>query len=96
MIRILCYTKDTEETRGENMANAADRNAVIAENLHDMGLDGQRIAECLQMIEAQRYAELERFLKSYRQTLLDSVHRYSDRIDCLDYFTYTMKKNGGI
>lgn len=78
------------------MANAADRKAVITESLHDMGLDEAGIADCLQMIREQRYAELDRFLRSYRQTLLDGVHRYSERLDCLDYFTYTLRKNGGI
>lgn len=78
------------------MANAADKMAVMTENLRDMGLDNESIAKCLQMIEGGQKQALDRFLKSYRQTLLDSVHKYSDRIDCLDYFTYTLRKNGGI
>lgn len=78
------------------MPNAADKTAVMTENLRDMGLDAGDIAKCLQMAEAGQYQALERFLKGYRRTLLDSVHKYSDRIDCLDYFTYTLRKNGGI
>ncbi len=78
------------------MANAADTKAVITENLRDMGLDEDSISKCLTMIENRQYQALDRFLKSYRQTLLDGVHAYNDRIDCLDYFTYTMRKNGGI
>ena len=78
------------------MANAADRTAVMTENLRDMGLDDESITKCLQMIESGQYQKLERFLKSYRQTLLDSVHGYEKRIDCLDYFTYILRKNGGI
>lgn len=78
------------------MANAADSKAVMIENLRDMGLDDETTAKCLTLIEEKRYAELEKLLKAYRQTLLDSVHKYNDRIDCLDYFTYTMRKNGGI
>lgn len=78
------------------MPNAADIKAVMTENLRDMGLDNESIAKCLQMIEGGQKQELDRFLKSYRQTLLDSVHKYNDRIDCLDFFTYTLKKNGGI
>ncbi len=77
------------------MANAADKTAVMTENLHDMGLDDRLTAECLELVRQKRYAELERLLKSYRQTLLDSVHKYNDRIDCLDYFTYKLK-NGGM
>ena len=77
------------------MANAADKTAVMTDNLHDMGLDDRMTAECLELVRQKRYAELERLLKSYRQTLLDSVHKYNDRIDCLDYFTYKLK-NGGM
>ena len=78
------------------MANAADGKAVLTENLRDMGLDDEMTAKCLKLIEEKRYAELQNLLKAYRQTLLDSVHKYNDRIDCLDYFTYTLRKNGGI
>lgn len=82
--------------RGESMAYAADTKAVMTENLRDMGLDEDGISKCLTMIENGQYQALDSFLKSYRQTLLDSVHEYNDRIDCLDYFAYTMRKNGGI
>ena len=75
------------------MANAADKMAVMTENLRDMGLDDESVAKCLQMFESGQYQALDCFLKSYRQTLLDSVHKYSDRIDCLDYFTHKMKRS---
>ena len=78
------------------MANAADKTAVLTENLRDMGLDDEMTAKCLTLIEERRYTELEKLLKTYRQSLLDSVHKYNDRIDCLDYFTYYLRKNGGI
>lgn len=78
------------------MANAADETAVVTENLKDMGLDDEMTAKCLMLIGEKRYTELEKFLKAYRQTLLDSVHKYNSCIDCLDYFTYNLRKNGGI
>ncbi len=78
------------------MANAVDKTAVLTENLRDMGLDDETTAKCLMLIREKRYVELEKLLKAYRQSLLDSVHKYNDRIDCLDYFTYTLRKNGGI
>lgn len=78
------------------MANAADKTAVVTENLRDMGLDNESAAKCLKMVESGQYQALDCFLKSYRQTLLDSVHKYNDRIDCLDFLTYTLRKNGGI
>ncbi len=78
------------------MANAADKTAVVIENLRDMGLDDEMTAKCLMLIEEKRYTEFEKLMKTYRQSLLDSVHKYNDRIDCLDYFTYTLRKNGGV
>ena len=78
------------------MANAVDKTAVLTENLRDMGLDDETTAKCLMLIREKRYVELEKLLKAYRQSLIDSVHKYNDRIDCLDYFTYTLRKNGGI
>ena len=78
------------------MANAADKTAVVTENLRDIGLDDETTAKCLMLIEEKRYAELEKLLKAYRQTLLESVHKYNERIDCLDFLTYTLRKNGGI
>ena len=78
------------------MADAADITAVMTENLRDMGLDDEMTAKCLMLVRQKRYQELESLLKNYRHTLLESVHRYNDRIDCLDYFTYSLRKNGGI
>ena len=78
------------------MANAADKTAVITENLRDMGLDDEMTVKYLMLIEEKRYTEFEKLMKTYRQSLLDSVHKYNDRIDCLDYFTYTLRKNGGV
>jgi len=37
------------------MANAADKMAVMTENLRDMGLDDESVAKCLQMVESGQY-----------------------------------------
>lgn len=75
------------------MALATDRIAVITENLTDAGLDKDSIAECLKMLDERQFSALEKLLASHRKELLDSVHKYDKRIDCLDYFTYTLKKS---
>ncbi len=74
------------------MANAADEKAMITENLTDIGLDGSSISRCIDMLENGIYSDLEKFLSIYRRELLDSVHEYNRRIDCLDYFTYRLKQ----
>ena len=75
------------------MALATDKTAVITENLADAGLDKKEIAECLKMIDQHEFSALQKFLSDYRRKLLDSIHEYNDQIDCLDYFTYTLKKS---
>ncbi len=74
------------------MALATDKTAVITENLTDAGLDKKAIAECLKMLDKHEFTALQKFLSDYRKKLLDSIHEYNDQIDCLDYFTYTLKK----
>ena len=75
------------------MANAADKKALLTENLKDIGLDKDAVDRCLEMIDDGKYDELKKYLENYRRELLDNVHRYNRRIDCLDYFTYTLKKS---
>ena len=72
------------------MANAADEKAMIKENLTDIGLDSNSISRCIDMLEKGMYSDLESFLSLYRRELLDNVHEYNKRIDCLDYFTYKL------
>ncbi len=74
------------------MANAADEKAMITENLTDIGLDASSVSHCIDMLEKGMYSDLERFLSLYRRELLDRVHEYNKRIDCLDYFTYKLTK----
>ncbi len=78
------------------MANAGDRNAVIRENLRDAGMNSAGIDSCMRLLDMKDYAALERYLAGYRRELLEMIHSETARLDCLDYFTYTLKKNGGI
>ncbi len=49
------------------------------------------------MLDSEQYAALERLLAGHRKELLDRVHEYDRKIDCLDFFTYSIRKelNGG-
>ncbi|MDE5769282.1 MAG: hypothetical protein K2H82_07840 [Oscillospiraceae bacterium] len=75
------------------MALATDRMAVMTENLTDAGLNGNEVAKCMKMLDKHEFSALQKFLSDYRRGLLDSVHKYNNQIDCLDYFTYTLKKS---
>ena len=65
----------------------------IRRNLSDAGLNESDIAECISLIEQNRYAELNRLLTMHRLSLLDTVHKYNTCIDCLDYFTHTLERS---
>lgn len=78
------------------MANAADRIACIRENLIDTGLSEECTEKCIRMLDKGDISSLEKLLEQHRSQLLESIHKYTSRLDCLDYFTYNMKKNGGI
>ncbi len=75
------------------MALATDRISVMTENLKDAGLAENEVAECLKMLDRREFSALRKFLFDYRRKLLDRVHEYNNQIDCLDYFTYTLKKS---
>ena len=72
---------------------AEQDNFKIRRNLSDAGLNETEIAECITLIEQNRYTELNRLLTRHRLSLLDSVHKYNARIDCLDYFTHTLDRS---
>lgn len=74
------------------MALATDKIAVITENLEDAGLDKDEITKCLKMLDEKEFLALQKFLSGYRRKLMDIVHEYNNQIDCLDYFTYQLRK----
>ena len=65
----------------------------IRRNLSDAGLNESKITECISLIEQNRFTEVDRLLTKHRLSLLDSVHKYNARIDCLDYFTHTLERS---
>ena len=74
------------------MPNAADRDAVIRENLTDAGLSAERIACCMKLLAQNSNDALVQYLACYRKELLDRIHTDTARLDCLDYLTYTLRK----
>ena len=71
------------------MANAADKMAVMTENLRDMGLDDESVAKCLQMVESGQYQALDCFLKSYRQMLAQfQLWLEQDRLYVVHQYAY--------
>lgn len=73
------------------MAEATDKNELFLQNLRDAGCDGQTIRECLSLVGAKKDAQLLRLLAHRRMSLLDSLHKSQEQIDCLDFLVYQIK-----
>ncbi len=64
----------------------------LLRNLRDAGCEEAMIQKYLQLQEEGNRQEQFRLLAQHRISLLDQVHDSQNRIDCLDYLVYTMKK----
>lgn len=74
------------------MAEANDLYGSIYQNLIDAGCDEQTVEQCMACVKEKRLAEMMPVLSRYRASLLDSVHIGQDKIDCLDFLIYKIKK----
>ncbi len=64
----------------------------LLRNLKDAGCDEAMIQKYLQLQKEGKRQEQFRLLSLHRASLLDQVHVSQNRIDCLDYLIYTMKR----
>lgn len=71
------------------MEKAMDPGALLARNLRDAGCTEEEIRR----FPALPPEEQLRFLTRQRAALLAALHASQERIDCLDYLLYAMKKN---
>lgn len=74
------------------MAEASDERGILLQNLEDAGCSREMIQKCMAYAQQHEEGELLRALASHKQTLLDTVHDYHEKIDCLDYLVYRIKK----
>lgn len=71
-----------------------DSDAALLQNLADAGCCGEFSRKCGELMREGRSAELLALLCSRRAELLDAVHDGQDRLDCLDYLIFQLKKEG--
>ncbi len=64
----------------------------IIENLKAAGCDNCCIEEYLELTKEGKEFQCDKLLQKHRRELLDKLHEEQRRIDTLDYFTYTKKK----
>lgn len=66
--------------------------ADIRRNLEDAGCSEELIGRFIQAFEAGAAHECARILEGYRRTLLEDIHTGEEKLDCLDYLRYQMKR----
>lgn len=69
-----------------------DSEESIIQNLRDAGCDEKTITTFLRCVKDGKEPESLQLLKKQRSLLLDAVHREEQKIDCLDYLVYRMRK----
>lgn len=70
------------------------RETVVAQNLADAGCDERMIRRCLALWETNQRGALLEELCTWRAALLEAVHKSEDRLTCLDYLIYQLKREG--
>lgn len=74
------------------MADARDEQGMLQENLRDAGFSADQTEYLLQLLEEHHDAVLKQYMEEHRKNLLVHLHRYTEQLDCLDYFTYIIQK----
>lgn len=77
------------------MSEASDQAGILLQNLRDAGCDAQTIQECISLVDEKKEKQLLRLLAHQKKTLLDTVHKNQEQIDCLDFLVYQVK-NGNV
>ena len=65
----------------------------VTQNLKDAGCDAKVIERFFQLATESRTEEQLRLLSGHRASLLEKIHRYQKKLDCLDYLIYHMRKD---
>lgn len=74
------------------MAEATDSRAILLENLRDAGCDAALTAACMARMETEGAVGLLPLLLAYRAELMGVIHAEQERLDCLDFLLYRLKK----
>lgn len=75
---------------------AMDRNVpargAVEQNLLDAGCDYKKVQQSLRLLDEGRMQELLQMLRCQRCHLMETLHREQQKVDCLDYLIYQLKK----
>lgn len=68
------------------------KEADIRQNLKDAGCPAELIQRFMKTLEAGAIQDCSRLLDNYRRVLLDDIHAGEEKLTCLDYLRYQLKK----
>ncbi len=60
----------------------------ILQNLKDAGCDAETIEKFFKLSHCEKI----KLLTQHRMKLLDTLHKYQKKIDCLDYLIFTIRQ----
>ena len=72
--------------------NGLTEEQLLLRNLTDAGCGAEDIERYLKLRAKGKEQEMLRFLLAHRAKLLDKVHEIQEKLDCLDYLIYSMKR----
>ena len=65
---------------------------AVEQNLLDAGCDDEKVQQSLRLLEEGRTQELLQVLRCQRCHLMEKLHREQQKVACLDYLIYQLKK----
>ena len=65
---------------------------AVAQNLLDAGCCAEDVDRLLRWLEDGRTSELLQALKCQRCRLIENLHKQQQKVDCLDYLIYQLKR----
>lgn len=70
------------------------KNKAIIENMRDAGCSEESIKEFLKQRASNNAVGQKRLLATERKKLLDDIHTFHKRLECLDYLIHKVDKQG--
>lgn len=77
--------------------NAYNSEEDIIQNLKDTGCNSKQIQELIELYRAGKIDKIYSIMESYRNKVLNNIHKNEKQIECIDYFIHQMErgeKNG--
>lgn len=75
------------------MTTKLNSEKLLLRNLKDAGCNQDLIERFLELEEAGKKQEQLHLLFAYRADLLEKLHMSQNKLDCLDYLVYEIRKN---